>query len=163
MLTALNTQVYERAPWWSQPSLLGLGAAAIALASLATLWGALFRNRRDFRQTPIQARAGVLLALQSVLWLVALGLLVLWMVTTPSGELLFDWPGLNLLAASATALVATVMTLVCAGLAPLVVRSGRRLDSWSPGRRIGYVATVGLSLLFGLLLALWGGLSPWAG
>ena len=163
MLTALNTQVYERAPWWSRISLLGVGAAATALASAATLWGALFRNRRDFRQTPIQARAGVLLALQSALWLVALGLSGLWMVTTPSDQLLYEWPGLNLLVASATALVATFMTLVCAGLAPLVIRSGRRLDSWSPGRRIGYIATVGLSLLFGLLLVLWGGLSPWAG
>jgi hypothetical protein len=140
-----------------------VGAAVTALASVATLWGALFRNRRDFRQTPIQARAGVLLSLQSVLWLVALGLLGLWMVTTPADALLFDWPGLYLLAASATALVATFLTLVCTGLAPLVIRSGRRLDSWSPIRRIAYIATVGVSLLFGLLLALWGGLSPWAG
>lgn len=163
MLTALNTQVFERSPWWSRAGLLAAAAVATALAAAVALWGALFRNRRDFRQTPVQARAGVLLALQSALWLTALGLFGLWAATTPTDQLLFEWPGLNLLAASATALVATFLTLVCAVLCPFVLRSGRRLDSWSPRRRAAYVATVAVSLAFGLLLALWGGLSPWAG
>ncbi|MFM8377014.1 MAG: hypothetical protein ACKN9P_13330, partial [Phenylobacterium sp.] len=64
---------------------------------------------------------------------------------------------------SACALVATLLGLVGAGLLPFVLRSGRRLDSWSPRRRAGFVLTVLVSLGFGLLLALWGGLSPWAG
>lgn len=163
MLTALNTQVYERAPGWSRSGLLGGAAAATALASMLALGAALFRNRRDFRQTPVQARAGTLQALQAVLWLSALGLFVFWSATTPESELIYNWPGLTLLAASACALVATVLGLVGAGLLPFVLRSGRRLDSWSPRRRAGFVLTVLVSLGFGLLLSLWGGLSPWAG
>ena len=163
MLTALNTQVYERSPFWSRTGLLGAAAAATALSSILALGAALFRNRRDFRQTSIQARAGALQALQAVLWLAALGLFFLWSATTPESELIYSWPGLTLLAASACALVATLLGLVGAGLLPFVLRSGRRLDSWSPRRRAGFVVTVLVSLGFGLLLALWGGLSPWAG
>lgn len=163
MLTALNTQVYERSPFWSRPGLLGAAAAATGLVSLMALGAALFRNRRDFRQTPVQARAGILQALQAVLWLAALALVFVWSETTPEGELLYNWPGLTLLGASACALVASLLGLACAGLLPFVLRSGRRLDSWSPRRRAGFVLTVATSLAFGLLLALWGGLSPWAG
>ena len=163
MLTALNTQVYERSPFWSRTGLLGAAAAATALSSILALGAALFRNRRDFRQTSIQARAGALQALQAVLWLAALGLFFLWSAITPESELIYSWPGLTLLAASACALVATLLGLVGAGLLPFVLRSGRRLDSWSPRRRAGFVVTVLVSLGFGLLLALWGGLSPWAG
>jgi CubicO group peptidase (beta-lactamase class C family) len=163
MLTALNTQVYERTPFWSRPGLLAAAAAITGLAALLTLGAAVFRNRRDFRQTHIQARAGVLQGLQSVLWLSALGLFLGWAATTPESELVFEWPGLLLLAASASALVATLLSLASAGLLPFVLRSGRRLDSWTPLRRAGFAATAAVSLVFGLLLALWGGLSPWAG
>ena len=163
MLTALNTQVYERAPFWSRTGLLASAAGVTGLVSLMALWAAIFRNRRDFRQTPVQARAGVLQALQSVLWLSSLGLVALWSATTRESELIFNWPGLTLLAASASALVATLLGLVGAGLLPFVLKSGRRLDSWSPLRRAGYILTVLAPLGFGLLLALWGGLSPWAG
>ena len=163
MLTALNTQVYERSPFWGRPGLLGAAAAATGLVSLLALGAALFRNRRDFRQTPVQARAGILQALQALLWLAALGLFFFWSATTPGSELIYTWPGLALLAASACALVASLLGLACAALLPFVLRSGRRLDSWSPRRRAGFVLTVVVSLAFGLLLALWGGLSPWAG
>ena len=163
MLTALNTQVFERSPFWSRAGLLAGAAVATIAASLIALGAALFRNRRDFRQTPVQARAGVLQALQSALWLACIGLFIFWWASTPQSELLYDWPGLKLIAASACALVATVLGLVCAALLPWVMRSGRRLDSWSPRRRAGYVLTVLAPLGFGLLLALWGGLSPWAG
>lgn len=163
MLTALNTQVYERAPPWSRPGLLGGAAAATGLVSLLAIGAALFRNRRDFRQTPVQARAGVLQALQSVLWLASLGLFATWSITTPESALIYHWPGLTLLASSACALVATLLGGVGALLLPFVLRSGRRLDSWSHRRRAGFVLTTATSLAFGLLLALWGGLSPWAG
>lgn len=163
MLSALNTQVHQRAPWWSRPGLLAAGALAMAAASVAVLVSAVFRNRREFRQTPVQARAGVLLALVAGLWLAALGLVLGWSLTASPEDLIFRWPGLTLLGASSAALVAAVLTGVCAGIAPLVLRGGRRLDSWSPRRRAAYVAMVGASLAFAGLLAAWGGLSPWAG
>lgn len=163
ILTSLNTQAYEPTPFWSGTGLLAAAAGTTGLAALLTLGFALFRNRRDFRQTHIQARAGVLQGLQSVLWLSSIGLFLVWGAITPENALIYDWPGLMPLAASACALVATFLTVVCAALLPLVLRSGRRLDSWSPVRRAGFTATVIISLAFGLLLALWGGLSPWAG
>jgi hypothetical protein len=161
ILTSLNTQVYERTPFWSHTILLGGAAAGTGLTALLTLGSALLRNRRDFRQTPVQSRAGLLQGLQSILWLSAIALFLVWGATKQKSELIFDWPGLMLLAASACALVATLLTVVSAALLPLVLRSGRRLDSWTPLRRAGFTVTVLVSLLFGLLLGLWGGLSPW--
>jgi hypothetical protein len=143
--------------------LLAAAAVATGLAALLTLAFAVFRNRRDFRQTHIQARAGVLQGLQSILWLAAITLSVAWVALTKQSDLIFDWPGLLPLAASACALVATLLTVANAALLPLVLRSGRRLDSWTPLRRAGFTATVVVSLAFSLLLGLWGGLSPWAG
>ena len=163
ILTSLNTQTYERTPFWSGQGLLAAAAVATGLAALLTLAFAVFRNRRDFRQTHIQARAGVLQGLQSILWLSAIALAVAWVALTKESDLIFDWPGLLPLAASACALVATLLTVANAALLPLVLRSGRRLDSWTPLRRAGFTATVVVSLAFSLLLGLWGGLSPWAG
>lgn len=163
ILTSLNTQVYERAPFWSRKDLLAGAAGATGLAALLTLAFAIFRSRRDFRQTAIQARAGLLQGLQSILWLSAIALAAAWGAVTRESDLIFDWPGLLLLAASACALVATFLTVACAALLPLVLRSGRRVDSWSALRRAGFTATVVVSLAFSLLLGLWGGLSPWAG
>lgn len=162
ILTSLNTQVYERTPFWSHTLLLGGAAAGTGLTALLTLGSVLLRNRRDFRQTPVQSRAGLLQGLQSILWLSAIALFLAWGATKQESELIFDWPGLILLAASACALVATLLTVVSAALLPLVLRSGRRLDSWTPLRRAGFTVTVLVSLLFGLLLGLWGGLSPWS-
>jgi len=133
------------------------------LAAILTLAFAIFRSRRDFRQTHIQARAGLLQGLQSILWLSAIALAAAWGAVTRESDLIFDWPGLLLLAASACALVATFLTVACAALLPLVLRSGRRVDSWSALRRAGFTATVVVSLVLSLLLGLWGGLSPWAG
>lgn len=163
IMTSLNTQVYEPTPFWAGRGLLAAAAAGAGLAALLTLAFALFRNRRDFRQTHIQALAGVLQGLQSILWLSAIVLAVAWGAMTQERDLIFDWPGLLPLAASACALVATFLTVTSVALLPLVLRSGRRLDSWSPLRRAGFTATVLVSLVFSLLLGLWGGLSPWAG
>ena len=163
ILTSVNGQVFERIPFWSRPGVLASAAAAAGFAALATLGVALFRNRRDFRQTHIQARAGLFQGLQSILWLLSMGLALAWGLTATEGKVIFDWPGLLPLAASACALVASLLSLLTLGMAPLVLRSGRRLDSWTPVRRAGFVATSLASLIFAVLLGLWGGLAPWAG
>lgn len=163
LVTSDNVQTFERVPFWSRPEMLVLTGGATGLAALASLWAALFRNRREFRQTPIQARAGVLLALQSALWLMAIGLALFWSVASDPGDLIWNWPGLIPLAASACALVAATLSGVSLILLPLVLRSGRRLDSWTPRRRAGFALTAVISITFSVLLAMWGGLSPWAG
>ena len=163
ILVSDNTQIFERTPLWSLPVVLGATAAGVGLSALANLTFVLFRSRRDFRQTHVQAQAGVIQGLQSVLWLLAIGLAIFWRGKSSPSDLLFDWPGLLPLAASACALIAGLLSLAAVVLLPFVLRSGRRLDSWTLRRRAGYAAHVLLSFACAVLLGLWGGLSPWAG
>ena len=44
---------------------------------------------------------------------------------------------------------------------PAVWRGGRRLDSWTTGRKVTFTVTVALFVLFSSMLAAWGALEPW--
>ncbi len=77
-------------------------------------------------------------------------------------SLMYSWPGGWLLIASACAFVATLMTLLCLGLLPAVWQGGRRLDSWTAGRKASFTFTTLLFTLFAVLLGMWGGLEPWS-
>ena len=48
------------------------------------------------------------------------------------------------------------------GLLPVAWRGGRRLDSWTMGRKARFTVTTAVFALFGILLGLWGGLEPWS-
>ncbi len=75
---------------------------------------------------------------------------------------MYGWPGAWLLIASVAAFAATVMTLLCLGLLPVVWRGGRRVDSWDAGRKATFSFTTLVFALFALLLGLWGALEPWS-
>ena len=138
---------------------IGLAQGAALYALLDMLDDTPHPFTKTWAFTALVLAAGLL----PFLWLSAIALAVAWVALTKESDLIFDWPGLLPLAASACALVATLLTVANAALLPLVLRSGRRLDSWTPLRRAGFTATVVVSLAFSLLLGLWGGLSPWAG
>ena len=154
---------FERTGFMSKRAPLGALAGATALAALAALIGLFFRDRRDFRQTSIQARADGAQISASVLWLLALACFgAFYIGASDPAALIADWPSAWLLIASACALVASLVTVLCLGLLPAAWRGGRRLDSWTLGRKSRFTLTTLIFALFGALLAAWGALEPWS-
>jgi CubicO group peptidase (beta-lactamase class C family) len=159
----LGEAAYERSGPLSEPWLLALLAGATALASIATLAGVFLRDRREFRQTSIQGRADAAQISASILWLIAIGGILIWRAgDREASRLMYDWPTAWLLIASACAFVAAVMTAICLGLAPVAWRGGRRLDSWTGWRKARFTFTTLLFALFAVIVGLWGGLEPWS-
>jgi len=163
IVTSLNTQVFTRAQIWDRPNTMLAGAILTALASVATLLGGLIRNRRDFRETSIQSRAGLIQGLQAVLWIAAFVLFLIWVAKSGDiANVMYGWPGPFILLGSACAVAAAGFTLLSALITPAVLRGGRRVDSWTVARKAGYLATVIIFAVFAILLYRWGALTPWA-
>ncbi|HEX4198198.1 MAG TPA: serine hydrolase domain-containing protein [Caulobacteraceae bacterium] len=147
-----------------QAPVLGLMAALALLASLATLIGLAVRDTRESRQTPTQARASLVQTTISLLWLVAMACFAAWAAGAGDvGRIMYGWPGPLVLIASACALVAALLTLLVLVMTPVVWRGGRRLDSWTIGRKLRFTLTTLIFAAFSLQLLLWGALAPWSG
>jgi len=160
---ASGTAVYERRGDWAGPNLLALLAGLTVIAAITTLIGVGFRSRRDFRQTTVQARASLMQTTQAVLWLVALTCFGSWAAgTADTAHVVYDWPGPWLVIASACALVAAVLTIMTLLMLPVIWRGGRRVDSWTGGRKVRFTITVLVFSAFALDLAYWGALMPWS-
>jgi CubicO group peptidase (beta-lactamase class C family) len=157
--------LYERVSSWKKPSTLGLFGALTALAAIATLGGLLVRNRRDVRESLIQARASLVQNIQAGLWLAAMVLFGLFVMkaTSDTAWVMYNWPGALIILASACALVASGLTLVTLIALPAIWSGGRRVDSWTYLRKFAFTATVAIYLVFAGMLATWGALSPWSG
>ena len=155
---------FQPAPGWKRPLTLSILAGLTAIAALATLAGIVARNRRELRENQLQTRASLLQNIQAVLWLASMALFGMW--AAKSGDLahlMYGWPGPLLVTASACALVAAAITVITVLVAPAIWRGGRRVDSWSGGRKAAFTLTVLVYAAFSLQLALWGALSPWSG
>ena len=153
---------FERIGFPHQPGLLATFAVLTGLAALATLIGVFTRDRRESRQTPTQARASLLQTIQAVLWLTTL--VSIGMFAANSGDVavvFFGWPSGWLLTASACAFVAGLLTLATLVMAPVVWRGGRRVDSWTSLRKLGFTCTTLIFLSFALILWTWGFLEFW--
>ena len=135
------------------------------LASIATMVGLFTRDRREFRQSPTQARAGQeLQTATSVLWLLATGLMAgFFAQSNDIGRVMYGWPGPSLLIGSALALVATILSFATIPMVPAIWRGGRRVDSWTSWRKLRFSLTSLIFVGFSLLLAYWGALEPWSG
>jgi CubicO group peptidase (beta-lactamase class C family) len=159
-----GSAVYERAPLWRQPTTLALLAALTAAAALATLAGVPLRNRREFRENQIQSRAGLVQNIQAALWIASVALFALWLSKTGDlAEVMYRWPGVLMITASACALVAAALTIVTVIALPAIWRGGRRVDSWTQLRKAFFTVTVLIYAAFSVVLGLSGGLSPWSG
>ncbi|HVY35348.1 MAG TPA: serine hydrolase domain-containing protein [Caulobacteraceae bacterium] len=156
---------FARVGWFEQPDAMALAAGASIIASLATLIGLFTRDRRDFRQTMVQQRASALQTTASVLWLVAALSAAAWGSGAMSdhAQTFFEWPGGFILIASACALVAALASVTQTLLLPAVWRGGRRLDSWTTGRKLAFTVTVAVYMTFSAILATCGALEPWNG
>ena len=138
-------------------------AALAVLAAGATLGGLALRNRRELRQTQTQSQASVVQTIQAVLWLLAVGLFISWVSGSgDSARVVYTWPGVRLILASACALVAALLTIVAIAALPAVWRGGRRLDSWSLQRKAAFTATTVIYAALAVVLFHWGALTPWS-
>lgn len=160
---ASGTGLFQRAPMWAQPRILGLAAALTVFAAVATLIGLAVRDRRELRQSGMQRRASLWQAIQAVLWLTSTGLFAVWASRAADiAQVMYRWPGAMLVTASACALVAALLTLATLIALPAVWQGGRRVESWSPLRKLFFTATVAIYASFSVLLGLWGALAPWS-
>jgi CubicO group peptidase (beta-lactamase class C family) len=161
---ASGTTAFDRIGPLYQAPVLGLMAALALLASLATLIGLAVRDTRESRQTPTQARASLVQTTISLLWLVAMACFAAWAAGTGDvGRVMYGWPGPLVLISSACALVAALLTLLVLVMTPVVWRGGRRLDSWTIGRKLRFTVTSLIFAAFSVQLLLWGALAPWSG
>jgi CubicO group peptidase (beta-lactamase class C family) len=160
-----GAETYTRLGRLDQPSTLGVVAAAALIAAAAVLLGAAMRDRRDFRQTGVQSQAGALQAATAVLWFIATGAFVVFALKAASDPsvVFYDWPGAWMLIASSCALVAALFSALQTLMLPAVWRGGRRVESWTGGRKFRFTFTTLLFLGFSALLGLWGALEPWSG
>ncbi len=154
---------YERIGFFRSASLLTWIVAATVLSSIATILGILFRNRREARQTPVQARASQMQTMQAVLWLISAACMAVFAAkAADQTNVFFGWPSGWLLSGSACALVASVLSILTLGVLPMVWRGGRRVDSWSSGRKVAFTFSALLFVFLAVLLGLWGYLLPWS-
>ncbi len=162
--TYSNTETLFRASLIDRPVTLMVLAVLTALAAISTLVGIGLRNRRDLRQNQIQARASMVQAMQAGLWLAAFALFGTWgSGASDVAGIMYNWPGMLVVTASACALVAAAMTLITLAAMPAIWQGGRRVDSWTVLRKTFFTATVIIYGAFSVLLALRGGLEPWSG
>jgi CubicO group peptidase (beta-lactamase class C family)/fumarate reductase subunit C len=155
---------YDRVGPLREVGALALAAGLAAVASIATLVGPFTRDRREFRQTPTQGRAGQLQSAIAVLWLIAMLLFGVFALRSRDlGYVMYAWPTPYLLIASACALVAALLTAVTVAMAPAVWRGGRRVDSWTAWRKLRFSLSTLIFAAFSVVLATWGALEPWSG
>lgn len=160
---ARGWSTYERVGFFRSAGLLGWTAVIAGLASAATILGVMFRNRREARQTPVQARASQMQTMQAVLWLISAGCMGVFSAkAADQTNVFFGWPSGWLMSGSACALVAAVLSILTLGVLPMVWRGGRRVDSWSSGRKVAFTFSALLFVFLSVLLGAWGYLVPWA-
>ena len=161
--TAFNTETLQRSAFFDRPLLLIVMATLTALAAVATFAGLALRNSRDLRQNQVQARASMVQAMQAGLWISALLLFGLWAAgASDQQDLVYNWPGLLVVTASACALVAAVLTFITLAALPAIWQGGRRVESWTGLRKTFFTVTVLVYAGFSVLLAMGGALEPWS-
>ncbi len=158
-----NIETLQRAAFHQREGTLALMAGLTGFAAVVTLAGLALRSRREMRQNQIQARAALVQNIQAGLWLASFGLFGAWAAGTQDvAAIIYDWPGPLLITASACALVAAALCVVTIAAAPAIWQGGRRVESWTAGRKLFFTVTVLIYSGFSILLAVNGALEPWS-
>ncbi len=156
-------EAYQRPGLADRPELFVGVATLTLLLSLLVLADFPVRLQQTFRESQGQRRAAMLQATQAALWLAAAGLMVVFVAQgRDPAALMYGWPGIPLVTASSCALVATALFAPLLLLTPPVWRGGRRVESWSVGRKLAFTLTSLVFLGFAVLLGVWGALQPWS-
>lgn len=160
---ASGAALYQRVGLFGGQAWLVNLAVLAAIAAFATLLGLLMRDRKEHRETPMQRRASLMQTTQAILWLLAMGALALWAgKASDIAAIFFDWPGGWMLTASSCALVAAILSAVTLFLLPFIWRGGRRVESWTVGRKLRFTVTTLIYVGLSLVLLTRGALVPWA-
>jgi CubicO group peptidase (beta-lactamase class C family) len=163
MIPPSGETVFERTGLLDQARTLAAFSLVIALVSLSALADVPATARPSFRESTTQGRARWLQVTQALLWLIALVLFgVWWLGAGDAVGRMYGWPGLPLIIASSCALVATALAVPILLFTPFVWRGGRRVESWSGGRKLAFSLTSVIFIAYGALLAYWGALAPWS-
>ena len=158
----MATQAFERENPLTSRSTLTLFAALTALCSVAAIVGLFTRDRREFRQTPTQGRAGLMQTSIAGLWLAAMVMVGLWANAAQDiSQVFFSWPGSLVTLASSCALVASLLTAITLLMMTNIWRGGRRVDSWTNWRKLRFSMSTLIFTIFSILVAMRGGLEPW--
>lgn len=158
----MATQAFERESPLTSRSTLTLFAALTALCSVAAIVGLFTRDRREFRQTPTQGRAGLMQTSIAGLWLAAMVMVGLWAnVASDISQVFYSWPGSLVTLASSCALVASLLTAITLLMMTNIWRGGRRVDSWTSWRKLRFSMSTLIFTIFSILVAMRGGLEPW--
>ncbi len=158
----MATQAFERESPLTSRSTLTLFAALTALCSVAAIVGLFTRDRREFRQTPTQGRAGLMQTSIAGLWLAVMVMVGLWAnVASDISQVFYSWPGSLVTLASSCALVASLLTAITLLMMTNIWRGGRRVDSWTSWRKLRFSMSTLIFTIFSILVAMRGGLEPW--
>ena len=158
----MGIQAFERENALASGSILTLFAALTALCSVAAIVGLFTRDRREFRQTPTQGRAGLMQTSIAGLWLAAMAMFGLWATAAEDvSQVFYSWPGNLVTLASSCALVASILTAITLLMMTNIWRGGRRVDSWTSWRKLRFSMSTVIFTIFSILVALRGGLEPW--
>jgi CubicO group peptidase (beta-lactamase class C family) len=164
VIPPLGETVFERTGPLDQVRTLAAFSLVIALISLSALVDVPAAARPSFRESGAQGRARWLQVTQALLWLIAFVLFgAWWLGAGDTVKRMYGWPGLPLIIASSCALVATALAVPILLFTPFVWRGGRRVESWSGGRKLAFTLTSLIFVAYGALLAYWGALAPWSG
>jgi CubicO group peptidase (beta-lactamase class C family) len=153
---------YDRIGPIRQAGTLILMTALAALAAIATLVGVAVRAGRAMPERDVQRRVNRLQLLAAALWIGAFAALGMFAIGAVGNQaaVLFGWPRPWLIAASTLGLAAALISGLALIATPLTWRGGDK--SWTIGRRLRFSLTSLIFAAFGLQLALWGALAPWA-
>jgi len=163
MIPPSGETVFERTGPLDQVRTLAVFSLVIALLSVSALADVPAAGRPSFRESSSQGRARWLQVTQALLWLTAMVLFGVWRLGAGDAVArMYGWPGLALIIASSCALVATGLAAPILFLTPFVWRGGRRVESWSGGRKLAFTLTSLIFMAYGALLAYWGALAPWS-
>jgi CubicO group peptidase (beta-lactamase class C family) len=148
-------------PVFQLPTLLFLAALTLT-ASLGTLLGVRTRFRRQTGRTGIQRVAGWIQAAAAVCWLLGAAALGAFAgAAANQAEVVYSWPAPSIVAFSAFALAAAMLSACATLLVPAVWRRGQGAPGWAWRRKAGFTLATAVFVVFGAVLALWGALQPW--
>jgi hypothetical protein len=157
----LGVMAFDRiGPVYQAPTLAVMSALTL-LAAIATLVGVVIRSGRSLPERAAQRSVNRWQVLAAALWIVCFAAAAVFASgASDQAAVLFGWPSPWLIAASALGLAAALASWLTLILTPLGWRGGA--SAWPIGRRLRFTLTSVIFVLFGLQLALWGALQPWA-
>jgi CubicO group peptidase (beta-lactamase class C family) len=163
--TSANLMRFEPITVFMSPGLLGLLSTGVVLSAIL-LWLNLMRGyTRQERPSEGQARATLFSTGISVLWVLAILITHHWkgQIEHDPTSLFIQWPNGQVRLASLLALIATLGSLYqLVSLYFIFVEDRRFNDGWAMWQKVAHSSLIVFWCGFGVILAAWGALNPFA-